>query len=104
MSSTASRSGARRARRGLAAVLAATIALSAAAITGSSAGAASRRGSGAVDKAGAQTYERSLRPAEKVHEPWIERCRIQMEAALAVLESAAADRGPGTSWTSRPDA
>ncbi|MEX0665807.1 MAG: ABC transporter substrate-binding protein [Acidimicrobiia bacterium] len=47
-----SHSGARRARRGLAAVLAATMALSAAVIAGGSAGAASKRGSGAVDKAG----------------------------------------------------
>ena len=49
---TASRSGARHARRGLAVVLAATMTLSAAAIAGGSASAASKRGSGAVDKSG----------------------------------------------------
>jgi glutathione S-transferase len=53
---------------------------------------------GAVDKAGAQTYERSLRPPEKVHQPWIDRCRVQMEAALAALESEAAASGSGSTW------
>jgi glutathione S-transferase len=43
--------------------------------------------SGTLDKAGAVTYERSLRPAEKVHEPWIARCRTQLESGLAALEA-----------------
>ncbi len=42
---------------------------------------------GIIDKAGAIVYERTLRPAEKVHTPWIERCRIQVDTALAALEA-----------------
>ncbi|HKA87562.1 MAG TPA: glutathione S-transferase [Haliangiales bacterium] len=42
---------------------------------------------GIIDKAGAIVYERTLRPAEKVHVPWIERCRIQVDSALAALEA-----------------
>lgn len=40
----------------------------------------------ANDKAKDIVYERGLRPAEKVHAPWIERCRDQLEAALAALD------------------
>jgi glutathione S-transferase len=29
---------------------------------------------GAIDKAGAVAYERLLRSADKVHQPWIDRC------------------------------
>lgn len=43
---------------------------------------------GVVDKSGAITYERTLRPPDKRHEPWIERCRTQVLSALAVLEAA----------------
>jgi glutathione S-transferase len=42
---------------------------------------------GAIDKAGAVAYERLLRPADKVHQPWIERCQGQLAGALAVLEA-----------------
>jgi glutathione S-transferase len=42
---------------------------------------------GAIDKAGAIVYERVLRPAEKRHEPWIARCRAQLEAALEALDA-----------------
>jgi glutathione S-transferase len=45
---------------------------------------------GAVDKAGAIVYEKSVRPPEKVHAPWIERCVAQLQAALRHLEEAAA--------------
>jgi glutathione S-transferase len=45
---------------------------------------------GAADKAREQLYERAFRPAEKRHEPWVERCRAQMHGALAELERAAA--------------
>jgi glutathione S-transferase len=44
--------------------------------------------SGAVDKAGAIVYERTLRPADKQHAPWQERCTIQLAGALAALEAA----------------
>jgi glutathione S-transferase len=46
---------------------------------------------GCVDKAGAIVYERALRPAEKVHQPWIERCRTQLDSGLAALEAATGD-------------
>jgi glutathione S-transferase len=41
---------------------------------------------GALDKAGAVVYEKSLRPPEKVYEPWLDRCRIQIASGLAALE------------------
>jgi len=44
-------------------------------------------GSGAVDKAGAIAYERLLRPADKIHQPWLERCAEQVTSALQALEA-----------------
>jgi glutathione S-transferase len=41
----------------------------------------------ATDKAKDILYERALRPAEKVHQPVIERWRGQLEAALAGLDA-----------------
>jgi len=62
-----------------------------------SSGAARRRAlrlmaiaTGAADKAVAQLYEGAFRPAEKRHEPWVARCRTQMEEGLAELEREAA--------------
>ena len=46
--------------------------------------------SGAIDKAGAIVYERVLRPADKVHEPWVDRCRAQLTGALRALDATAA--------------
>jgi glutathione S-transferase len=43
---------------------------------------------GAVDKAGAIVYEKTLRPLEKRHMPWTDRCRAQLDAALSHLEKA----------------
>jgi glutathione S-transferase len=40
-----------------------------------------------LEKAVAIVYERNLRPAEKQHEPWIERVTAQMLAAFRALES-----------------
>ena len=45
---------------------------------------------GAADKGVAQLYEGVFRPAEKRHEPWVERCRTQMNEGLAELERHAA--------------
>jgi glutathione S-transferase len=45
--------------------------------------------SGVVDKAGAIVYDRTLRPPEKQHAPWQERCAAQLAGALAALEDAA---------------
>lgn len=50
---------------------------------------------GAADKGVAQLYESAFRPAEKRHEPWVARCRTQMEAGLSELDRACA-RGTST--------
>lgn len=41
---------------------------------------------GAAEKGREQVYERVFRPAEKRHEPYLERCRSQMHGALGQLE------------------
>ncbi len=46
---------------------------------------------GTLDKVGAIVYERTLRPRDKVFEPWLERCRAQAEGGLAALEAATGD-------------
>lgn len=46
---------------------------------------------GAADKGVAQLYEHAFRPTEKRHEPWVARCRTQMEAGLVELERQCAD-------------
>jgi glutathione S-transferase len=40
----------------------------------------------ACDKAKDCLYETRLRPPEKVHGPWLERCRAQLQAALEALD------------------
>ena len=47
---------------------------------------------GAAEKGVTQIYERAFRPAEKVHQPWLDRCRSQMLGALAELEKHAITR------------
>ncbi len=47
---------------------------------------------GAIDKAGAIAYERTLRPLDKQHAPWLERCAVQLASALAALEAAVPQR------------
>jgi glutathione S-transferase len=47
---------------------------------------------GAAEKGVLQIYERVFRPGEKRHEPWVDRCRVQMHGALAELERTAAGR------------
>lgn len=44
---------------------------------------------GAIDKAGAIVYERMLRPADKQHPPWQERCAVQLASALDALDAGA---------------
>jgi glutathione S-transferase len=44
---------------------------------------------GVVDKAAVIFYERALRPPEKQHAPWQERCAVQIATALTALEAAA---------------
>ncbi|NUA27397.1 glutathione S-transferase family protein [Cupriavidus basilensis] len=41
-------------------------------------------------------YERNLRPAEKQHEPWIDRVQGQLHAAYAALETELAGAAPPT--------
>jgi len=41
---------------------------------------------GAAEKGREQLYDRVFRPAEKRHEPYVERCRSQMHGALRELE------------------
>src|SRR5450631_5303 len=48
---------------------------------------------GAAEKGVLQIYETVFRPEEKRHEPWVDRCRVQMHGALAELERMAAGRG-----------
>ena len=43
---------------------------------------------GAADKGVTQVYESAFRPPEKRYRPWMERCHIQMHAALAELDRA----------------
>ena len=45
---------------------------------------------GAAEKGRDQMYEAVYRPPEKRHEPWVERCRMQMHGALSELERTAA--------------
>jgi glutathione S-transferase len=51
--------------------------------------------SGAAEKGVAQLFEYVFRPEDKRHEPWIARCRTQMQGALAELERICQARGPG---------
>jgi glutathione S-transferase len=41
---------------------------------------------GAAEKGVLQLYETVFRPGDKRHEPWIQRCRAQMHAALTELD------------------
>lgn len=52
---------------------------------------------GAADKGVAQLYEGAFRPADKRHEPWVERCRSQMNEGLAELDRYAATLN-GSGW------
>lgn len=48
---------------------------------------------GAAEKGVLQLYERAFRPETKWHEPWVERCRVQMSASLAALDRYIGERG-----------
>jgi glutathione S-transferase len=50
---------------------------------------------GAAEKGVLHVYESVFRPEEKRHEPWVDRCRVQMRGALAELERMVAGRGDG---------
>jgi glutathione S-transferase len=46
---------------------------------------------GAAEKGRTIIYERVFRPEDKRHEPWVERCRTQMHAALVELNRRCAE-------------
>jgi glutathione S-transferase len=48
---------------------------------------------GATDKAIAIGYEHLLRPASLVHQPWIDRNRLQLQTAVVALEALVPERG-----------
>jgi glutathione S-transferase len=48
---------------------------------------------GAAEKGVLQVYERVFRPEEKRHQPWVERCRVQMSGALAAIDRYVGERG-----------
>ncbi len=50
---------------------------------------------GAAEKSRDQIYERTFKPQEKWYQPWIDRCHLQMEGALAELERIASQKGEG---------
>jgi glutathione S-transferase len=52
---------------------------------------------GAAEKGVAQIYEGVFRPAEKFHQPWVERCKIQVSGALQELEKVRIAQAPD-SW------
>jgi len=49
---------------------------------------------GAAEKGVTQIYERVFRPAEKMHQPWVDRCASQVDAALKQLDDECAKRLP----------
>ncbi len=48
----------------------------------------------ACDKTVQAVYERQQRPPEKLHQPWLDRVRLQIEAAYTALEAAVAEAAP----------
>jgi glutathione S-transferase len=48
---------------------------------------------GAAEKGVLQLYERAFRPEDKRHQPWVDRCRLQMSASLAAIDRYLGERG-----------
>jgi len=48
---------------------------------------------GAAEKGVMQLYERVFRPEAKRHEPWVDRCRLQMAASLGEIDRYVGERG-----------
>ena len=48
---------------------------------------------GAADKGAIQVYERVFRPEAKRHQPWTDRCRVQMSGSLAAIDRYLGERG-----------
>jgi len=49
---------------------------------------------GAAEKGVQQMYERIFRPETKRHQPWVDRCRLQMSSSLAAIDRYLGERGP----------
>jgi len=52
---------------------------------------------GAAEKGVMQVYERVFRPEAKRHQPWVDRCRLQMSSSLAAIDRYMGERG-ATQW------
>ena len=48
---------------------------------------------GAAEKGVLQLYERVFRPEAKRHEPWVDRCRLQMSSSLGAIDRYLGERG-----------
>jgi glutathione S-transferase len=48
---------------------------------------------GAAEKGVLQVYERVFRPESKRHQPWVDRCRLQMSSSLAAIDRYIGERG-----------
>jgi glutathione S-transferase len=48
---------------------------------------------GAAEKGVQQLYERVFRPEEKRHQPWLDRCHLQMSASLGEIDRYLGERG-----------
>ena len=48
---------------------------------------------GAAEKGILQVYEGVFRPESKRHQPWLDRCRLQMSASLAAIDRYLGERG-----------
>jgi glutathione S-transferase len=48
---------------------------------------------GAAEKGVLQMYERIFRPEAKRHQPWVDRCRLQMSSSLAAIDRHLGERG-----------
>jgi len=48
---------------------------------------------GAAEKGVLQVYERVFRPENKRHQPWLDRCRLQMSSSLAAIDRYMGERG-----------
>jgi glutathione S-transferase len=50
---------------------------------------------GAAEKGVLQVYERVFRPEAKRHQPWVDRCRLQMSSSIAAVDRHLGERGAG---------
>jgi len=48
---------------------------------------------GAAEKGLLQVYERVFRPESRRHQPWVDRCRLQMSSSLAAIDRYMGERG-----------